>query len=298
MNEVILPKRPYDLPPMNALVAFEAAARHVSFKAAARELNVTPAAISHQVKALEQELRVGLFSRHHRGVELTETGAYLLVALQRGFETMGDAVDQLRRRSRRASVTIRVTTAVSSLWLTPKLANFWRSHPDISVAQLVSDTEEEPVDCDLSIHYGKMPRDGSRCSILFHDRIMALGSPRFAARHRIDCADDLAQVPLIHFDSNVAGWTDWQEWLGALGYRGPINQSHRVNNYVIALQAARDDMGAVLGWVGLTHSHLESGQLVSLLPAKMEIAEDFYVKIQPRASDRALLVHDWLVKGG
>lgn len=293
-----MPKRPYDLPPMNALVAFEAAARHVSFKAAARELNVTPAAISHQVKALEQELRAGLFNRHHRGVELTETGAYLLVALQRGFETMGDAVDQLRRRSRRASVTIRVTTAVSSLWLTPKLADFWRSYPDISVAQLVSDTEEDTTDCDLSIHYGKMPRDGSRCSILFHDRIMALGSPRFADRHRIDNADDLAKVPLIHFDSNVAGWTDWQEWLGALGYRGPINQSHRVNNYVIALQAARDDMGAVLGWVGLTHSHIDAGQLVSLLPAKMEIAEDFYVKIQPRASERAILVHDWLVKGG
>src|SRR5690554_3383497 len=104
---------------MSALVAFEAAARHVGFKAAARELNVTPAAISHQVKALETELRCQLFHRNHRGVELTETGAYLLVALQRGFEAMGDAVDQLRRRSNRASVTIAVTTAVSSLWLTP-----------------------------------------------------------------------------------------------------------------------------------------------------------------------------------
>ena len=96
-------KRPYDLPPMSALVAFETAARHVGFKAAARELNVTPAAISHQVKALETELGTPLFHRHHRGVELTETGAYLLVALQRGFETMAEAVDQLRHRSNRAS---------------------------------------------------------------------------------------------------------------------------------------------------------------------------------------------------
>lgn len=297
-SEVILSKRPYDLPPMNALVAFEAAARHVSFKAAAQELNVTPAAISHQVKALENELRGTLFNRHHRGVELTETGAYLLVALQRGFEAMGDAVDQLRRRSHRASVTIRVTTAVSSLWLTPKLAEFWRYHADISVAQLVSDTDEGPVDCDLSIHYGKLPKDDSRCSILFHDRIMALGSPRFADRHQIVGVGDLAKLPLIHCNSDMAGWTDWREWLGVLGYQGPINQSHRVNNYVIALQAARDDMGAVLGWVGLTHSYLETGQLVPLLPARMETVEDFYVKIQPRASERAHLVHDWLVRSG
>ena len=84
-HEVNLSKRHYDLPPMTALVAFEAAARHVGFKPAARELNVTPAAISHQVKALESELHCALFYRHHRGVELTETGAYLLVALQRGF---------------------------------------------------------------------------------------------------------------------------------------------------------------------------------------------------------------------
>lgn len=80
-----MPKRPYGLPPLNTLVSFEAAARNVSFKAAAKELNVTPAAISHQVKALEQELRCPLFNRFHRGVELTESGAYLLVALQRGF---------------------------------------------------------------------------------------------------------------------------------------------------------------------------------------------------------------------
>lgn len=290
-----MPKRPYDLPQLSALVAFEAAARHVSFKSAARELNVTPAAISHQVKALEAELRTTLFDRHHRGVALTETGAYLLVALQRGFETMSEAVDQLRRRSHRASVTIRATTAVSSLWLTSKLAQFWKAHGDISVAQLISDTEADPVDCDLSIHYGRMPREGGRCSLLFHDRIMALGSPRFARTHDLSCAADLARVPLIHFDSDIADWTDWREWLGAMGYRGPMSQGHRVNNYIIALQAARDDMGAVLGWVGLTRNYLQAGELVPLLPGHMEIVEDFYVRIHRGASKRARLVYDWLV---
>ena len=293
--EVNLPRRPYDLPPMSALVAFEAAARHEGFKAAAQELNVTPAAISHQVKALETELRFPLFHRHHRGVSLTETGAYLLVALQRGFEAMGEAVDQLRRRSGRTSVTIRVTTAVSSLWLTPKLAQFWKSHGDISVSQIVSDTDQAMTDCDLSVHYGDMSRDTGTRSVLFHDRIMALGSPDFARAHPVTSLSDLARLPLIHFESGISGWTDWQAWLRALGYDGPVNASHRVNNYVIALQAARDDMGAVLGWVGLTHSYIDRGQLVPLLPVEVETVEDFYVKLHPNAPKRARLVHDWLV---
>jgi len=280
---------------MSALVAFETAARHVGFKAAARELNVTPAAISHQVKALETELRCALFHRHHRGVELTETGAYLLVALQRGFEGMADAIDQLRKRSIRASVTIRVTTAVSSLWLTPKLAQFWKAHGDISVAQIVSDTDEAAADCDLSIHYGTMARESGTCSVLFHDRIMALGSPRLAAAHPVGGIADLAGLPLIHFEAPLSGWTDWPAWFRALGHTGPVRTSHRVNNYVIALQAACDDMGAVLGWVGLTRGFLESGRLVPLVPDEVETVEDFYVRLYPHASGRARLVYDWLL---
>ncbi|WP_424927326.1 LysR substrate-binding domain-containing protein [Amaricoccus tamworthensis] len=290
-----MPKRPYDLPPMSALVAFEAAARHVGFKPAARELNVTPAAISHQVKALEADLRCVLFRRHHRGVELTETGAYLLVALQRGFEAMGDAVDQLRQRAHMASVTVRVTTAVSALWLTPKLAQFWKRHGDISVSQIVTDTDHDPSDCDLSIRYGNLKRETGACTVLFHDRIMALGSPEFARAHPVRTPEDLARVPLIHSDT-VAAWTRWADWFHALGYDGPVKQSHSVNSYMIALQAARDDMGAVLGWVALTRRHLEAGDLVPLLPDEVDTKEDFYVKLHPHASERAKLVHDWLLR--
>lgn len=292
-----MPKRPYDLPAMSALVAFEAAARHVSFKEAARELNVTPAAVSHQVKALEADLRTALFRRHHRGVALTETGAYLLVALQRGFEAMGEAVDQLRQRSTRASVTIGVSTAVSSLWLTPKLAQFWREHGDVSVAQMVSDTGETPLDCDLSIHYGDMSRETGPCSVLFHDHIVALASPRFAAKHPVERVEDLARQSLIHLEASSTGWIDWSTWLRHLGYKGPLRGGHRVNNYMIALQAAEDDMGAVLGWTGLTQGYLETGRLVPLLPDRVETPEDFYIKLHPHASKRAQLVYDCLLSG-
>jgi DNA-binding transcriptional LysR family regulator len=210
---------------------------------------------------------------------------------------MGEAVDQLRARSRRASVTIQATTAVSSLWLTPKLAQFWKSHPDVSVAQILTDTDLASHECGLSIHYGEMSRESGTCSILFHDYVQALGSPRFARDHRIASAEDLAHLPLIHFESDVTGWIDWHDWFGALGRSGPLSIGHRVNNYLIALQAAQDDMGAVLGWAGLTRTHLESGRLVPLLPDRVETPDDFYVKLHPHASARARLVYDWLANG-
>ena len=286
--------RPYDMPPMTALVSFEAAARHVSFKTAASELNVTAAAVSHQVKALEKELQRPLFHRRHRGVELTETGAYLMVAIQRGFEAIDDALGQLRSRAQKASVTIRATTAVSSLWLTPRLAQFWRSHGHIGVAQIVSDTDQHQSDCDLSIHYGDMSKEIGTRRVLFHDRITALGSPSFSAEHRIEKIDDLERIPLIDLVSSESTWTNWQQWCGALGYEGRLKITHQVNNYVIALQAAQDDMGAVLGWNGLTKKLVETGQLIKLLPESVASPLDFFVKLHPRASDDARLVYNWL----
>ena len=293
-----MPKRPYDLPSMSALVAFEAAARHVSFIQAAQELNVTPAAISHQVKALETDFQCRLFQRHHRGVTLTEAGAYLLAALQRGFECMAEATAQVRRNAGAASVKIGATTAVSSLWLTPRLAEFWKTHGDVPVTQIVSDTDETATECDLSIRYSVLLHDRGAARVLFRDHLMALGSPEFARRHRIGNLADLAVLPLIHFETPVTGWTNWQGWFRALGYHGPIRQSHKVNNYLIALQAARDDMGAVLGWVALARPFLENGQLVALLPDKVAPQEDFHVTLHNKTSKRARLVYEWLTSTG
>ncbi|EEE35916.1 transcriptional regulator, LysR family [Rhodobacteraceae bacterium KLH11] len=276
------------------MISFEAAARHVSFKAAAEELNVTPAAISHQVKALESELQCALFLRHHRGVELTESGAYLLVALQRGFEGISEALSQLRRQYDQKGVTIRSTTAVSSLWLTPRLAQFWKRYGHVSVTQVVTDHGLDTSNCDLSIHYGDTSRETGVFKTLFHDSIMALCSPRFARQNAIKQVDDIARVPLIHLDAPDTGWADWRTWTRELGYDGPLNSAHRVNNYTIALQAAQDDMGAVLGWEGLTTDLITSGKLVKLLPLTISSQQDFYVKLHNTSSERAKLVFKWL----
>lgn len=295
-REISLPKRPYDLPPASSLISFESAARHESFKRAADELNVTTAAISHQVKALEKELNCPLFHRFHRGVELTESGAYLLVSLQRSFEDIDETLKQLRAQHSRSSVTIRSSTAVSSLWLTPRLAAFWRNYGHISVAQLVSDDHHDVSGCDLSIHYGDMANDSGICRKLFHGETVALGSPEFAKLYNIKTVEDLAKVPLIHLADGETGWTNWNNWTAALGYSGTLNVKHRVNNYVIALQASQDDMGAVLGWESLTSEIVSAGKLVRLLPEAVAATQDFYLKLHNQSSDRARLVFEWLTK--
>lgn len=211
---------------------------------------------------------------------------------------MADAAAQLRRSAKAASVTIGVTTVVSSLWLTPRLAEFWKTHGDVAVAQIVSDTGVAPTECDLSIRYGILPRNTGAARVLFRDRLMALGSPEFAHSHPIGDPSGLAALPLIHFDTPVTDWTDWNGWFHAQGYHGPIRQSHRVNNYLIALQAARDGMGAVLGWVALARPFLDKGQLVPLLPDKVTPKEEFHVTLHNQTSTRARLVYDWLTSAG
>lgn len=286
--------RPYDLPSISALVCFEAAARNLSFKAAAGELNVTPAAISHQIKRLESELNSALFRRQHRGVDLTETGAYLFVALQRGFEGISDAVRDIRAPGEAEDVIVQVTTAVSAFWLTPKITAFWKTRPDIIVSQIVSDVASLGGRADLSIRYGAVPEEGTEARLLFHDDIVAVGTRAFAEARGISDIADLRNLPLIHVAAEGADWTGWAEWLGHFGQEAPTGRGIAVNNHMIALQLARDGAGAVLGWTGLIGPLLASGELIQLVPERMPSPQSFYLQTHPQANALSLVFRDWL----
>ncbi len=290
--------RPYDLPSMTALLCFEAAARNLSFKSAASELNVTPAAVSHQIKALESELSTSLFTRQYRGVELTEAGAWLFVALQRGLESISDAVQELRGRPDAADVTIQATTAMSAFWLTPRLSAFWQSHPDIVVSQIVSDVATTSGRPDLAIRYGTLPDDGGDHSLLFRDRILAVGAPGYAERQGIKTPADLLRAPLIHMSGEEARWTGWTDWFSTLGLAAPTGRRLTVNNYMIALQLAQDSAGAVLGWEGLVHPLIEQGRLSVLVPDSIPSPESFFLTTHPRAPEKARIFRDWLLSQG
>lgn len=288
--------RPYDFSSMTALICFEAAARNAGFKAAAQEMNVTPAAISHQIKALEQDLGCALFIRRHRGVELTEKGAFLLVALQRGFEGISDTVGRLRDRPDAVDVTIRTTTAVSALWLTPKITAFWKIHPSITVSQIITDVPRATSRHDLHIGYAVSGEERDEAREIFRDRILAYGTPRFAAEYGIIRVEDLLHAPLIHMSYDDNSWTSWADWFHELGHPSPSGRSLFVNNHMIALQAASDDVGAVLGWEGLMDRALGEGNLVNLVPESIPSPVAFALRINPRASAKARLFADWLVE--
>ncbi|RPE64790.1 DNA-binding transcriptional LysR family regulator [Pacificibacter maritimus] len=287
-------KRSYDLPSLGDLACFEATARHMSFKRASSELNVTPAAVSHRIKALELDLGQLLFERKYRGVELTEAGALLFVATQRGFSTISDCVSRLRHRQDRTGVSIAASTAVNGLWLTPRLAAFWGEHPDISISQVVQETGGS-MGTDLSICYGDPGLEDDETRVLFKGKILALGTEKFSEKHDITDISDLRNAPLIHAQAGDQRWIGWTEWFDQLGSGPPIGPEYWLNNYMISVRAAEDHIGAVLGWQNLLEGYLETGRLMRLVPDEIDDLWPFYLRIHSGASANALLFADWLV---
>jgi len=288
----------YDLPPFSMLTSFEASARKLSIKKAASELNVTPGAVSHQVKALETDLGRALFTRVHRGVELTREGKLLFETLNRDFSDISATLRQLRRTEDDNSVTIAVTTAVSSLWLTPRLAKFWKDHNAIPINQHVADKPEISGSLvDLKIRYGVRDKDNSNQFPLFRDCLVPVCSENFALANPVETLEDLAILPLIHQDFNENGWTTWQSWFDTLGFHGPIATGMRVNNYIIALQAARENAGLMLGWRRLIKPLLDEGGLVVLSPFELVEGSIFFVEVTnpENMTGNTKTVLDWLL---
>lgn len=285
----------YQLPSLKMLRTFEVAARHGSFKLAAEELNVTPGAVSHQIKSLESDLGVALFWRSHRNVELTAEGWTLYETLSRGFAEFSRSLNRLRNTSDPRHVSIGATTAVSSLWLTPMLIRFWREHGDITISQEVRDRPFlRPITLDLVIEYNvETPKDAA--GMLFRDRLLPLCSPTFQNRE-LATLDDLATADLIHLDAKETNWTSWNNWFASQGYNGPIAARHRVNNYTIALQLAQEGNGVVLGWKSLVKPLLDAGKLLPLTRYEQAAPGAFYlVQGLGDETEELSLVKGWLL---
>lgn len=291
--------RPFaNLPPLTALTTFEAAARHGSFKTAAEELNVTAGAVSHQIKALEQIVGIRLFQRLHRGVGLTPHGEALADVMHRSLLEITTTVEQISKAEDDLSVTIGATTATSSLWLTPRLTSFWKQHGHIPVNQKISDTQTGPEGItDFVVRYGEMPADTPNHHVLFEDRLVPLASPSFADLHPSGSLQDLATMPLIDLGASDANWTTWHTWFAQLNHSGKISTGISVNNYTIALQAARDGLGLVLGWQNLVGPLLESGELIPFGRHALKAPGCFYIQTREaeQLSANAQTVLNWLL---
>ncbi len=290
MRTTPLPKAPVKArpsAPLNALRTFEAAARHLSFNAAASELFVTPAAVSHQVKHLEEHLGVSLFQRNHRSVTLTREGAELAATVGELLGQLDLALDRARNR---APALLRVTTMESfaAKWLVPRLHRFQQAFPDVRVR---IDTSDEHADFlrggfDVGIRYGPGNYAGVRADLLMQAPAFPVCSPALlgANPHGLEHPDDLCHYTLLHDEGATGrpGVPAWSDWLAAAGAKhvsaasGPVFAS-----IYLAQEAAVSGHGVALGLAPLVEDDLRQGRLVKPLLTELENAYAFWMIRRP-----------------
>ncbi len=305
----------YRLPPLSVLRAFEAAARHMSFKKAAEELHVTPAAVSQQIKTLETYLGVALFRRLTRALELTAAGAAMLPKVREGFECLAAAVETTRQ-SGGGALTVTAPPSFAARWLVPRLARFTAAHPEVEL-RLASSADtidrrgdasvlpEDAVDVrddesEVAIRYGAGNYPGYRVERIFATDYLPVCSPDLATAERpLDTPADLRRHVLIHDetirDDRTPGWADW---LRAAGVRGvDARRGPRFSNAVLALQAALDGQGVALALRPLVAGDLAAGRLV--VPFALSVPSPYaYFLVMPEAVARRPAVaafRDWLL---
>jgi len=277
---------PRRLPPLKALRTFEAAARHLSFTRAAEELNVTQAAISHQVKALEEHLGVNLFRRLNRALLLTDEGQALLAPVGEALDLMAAAAERLRTEDAGGALTVSTLDSIAAGWLVPRLRRFRARHPEIDVRvtttdQLVDFARE---DVDMAIRYGSGGWPGVTAVRLMTEELFPVCSPALLENGPpLDAPSDLCHHTLLHDEMRE----DWPMWLMAAGAtevdatRGPrFSHSHLV------IQAAIAGEGVVLGRSALVADDLAAGRLIRPFAIALPAEFAYYVVFPPAGAGR------------
>ena len=291
------------LPPLNALKAFEAAARHLSFTKAAAELNVTPAAVSHQVKGLEDLLGLRLFRRRTRALYLTDAGQAALPLLGEGFDRLAEAVEQMRAFCESGVLTISVSPSFGAMWLVPRLERFRARHPEIEIRIDGTDRRVDLArdEADVALRYGPGGYDGLRVERLFGQLNTPVCSPALLrGKKALRRPKDLRHQTLLHID-----WKDaeasWRMWLLAAGLddidptRGP-----RFTLESMAVQAALDGQGVALVGDKLVADELAAGRLLRPFDPSLSTPLSFSYYLLSREESAELpkvaAFRDWLLE--
>lgn len=257
------------LPPLTALRAFDAAARHMSFAKAAMELNVTPAALSFQIKSLEEHLGAPLFRRLNRAVELTEAGQALAPGAADGFDALRRAWVATRRVLDTRTLTVTAGPAFTAKWLAPRLFDFAQDHPDIELrfSATLRLTDFNRDDVDIAIRFGMGGADdGVYSRVLIREWLTPMVTPELAEKLRTP--RDLLQLRLLE-DGNldfVHPPCDWGAWFRAVGIHNTPKVAPQFSQADHAIDAAETGGGAILGRISLTTKALQDGRLVIPFP--------------------------------
>lgn len=277
------------LAPLNSFRAFESAARHLSFTKAAEELNVTPAAISQQVKLLEDYYTVLLFKRLTRAIRLTPPGQAILPILREGFDKFTQADEILKNRKSDNSLTISVAPGIGAKWLLPRLNLFRSFAPDyevrIDATELLVDFNQESID--VAIRYGSGDYPGLVTDCLITERIIPVCSPKLLdAKHPLKTPEDLHHYTLLHnsWATENQSPTDWSAWLIAAG----VKNAHSIkgiyfNQNALLLEAAIEGQGVALEDAQIAKNDINSGRLIQLFSDEYKRDSNFcYYLVYPR----------------
>jgi LysR family glycine cleavage system transcriptional activator len=275
------------LPPLNALRAFEAGARHLSFTKAAEELHVTQAAVSHQVKALEERLGYSLFKRMTRKLALTEQGRVLFPVVSEAFLRIAETADGLRDAGDSHTLTVSVTPSFGAKWLVYRLRRFWEQHPeiDLKVHHSIHCADLRYDDVDIAIRFGAGRWEGLESEFMLRVDYTPVCSPALLeGAHPIREPDDLRHHTLLHEDD----YDGWIQWLAVAGVtdinprRGPV-----MNDITALMQSAVDGAGVALGKLTMVERDLAAGTLVT--PFDITVLSDlgYHLVYLPGALERA-----------
>lgn len=290
------------LPPTNALVTFEAVARHLSFTHAARELGVSQAATSRQVRLLEDHLGVVLLDRARKRVRLTAAGQQLLEAVAMGLGHIASVADGLRQERRGRALTVATSLAFSAFWLMPRLPAFHAANPALELRLSTSDSEADwyADDVDVAVVFGPQTVSGWYREALFGDQVIAVCRPDyFGARGLPPSVQALQEETLLQIESPYVSWFSWPDWFARNAAplrrdpRGP-----RFNNYTIAIQAALDGQGLALGWRRLIAPLLRDGRLIQVTSASVTPDDAYVLLIPERAGEdrRVRAFRNWILR--
>lgn len=268
------------LPPLNWLRAFGAAAQHLSFTHAALELNLTQAAISQQIKALESQLGASLFKRLPRGLELTEAGLAYLPVVHEAVERLAAATEEIFGPGHRRVLTVRVSLVFMTQWLAQRLPQFRALHPEVGLRITSNiwggDTRVTDAEADLEIRHGHGKWTGLKAERLTWDSLVPVCAPSLPSPQRpLVSPQDLARHDLLHVLGYEEGWGYWLKKAGAS--QVDASQGLQFDTLISALKMAELGQGVALARSSLVQAMLASGQLVAPLAARFTTHEAFYL---------------------
>lgn len=288
------------MPSLTALVEFEAVARLGSFTHAASELGVTQAAVSRQVRFLEETLAVRLFHRLHRSIALTVEGEALYLVVAESMQKIAGVFDRLSSGVEQQELVLATTAPFAQFRLLPRLPHLKKLDPPLRLrltTQMFT-ADLRHVEVDVAVRYGDGKWGDGTSILLFDEEVFPVCSPRFLEEHGMpESLEALAALPLVDSDSTSEGWMGWEGWFRAVGHRpAKLNYALRCSLYTDAVQAAKYGQGVALGWSKMVGDLLAAGELVRLTDVSCKPNEAYYVVV-PHGRSIAPLVDrliEWL----